>query len=418
MVKMLRAGKFEAGQQAAFDEYYNRYAFPRWTQKKSYNELPDFRKDLRVEAQTGKDGGDPHDRLVQQLAMDYLTKLAKGHYHQAVRYNAMLAIGELHAREAQGFDQPPVPLPAALPVLLEAVNAADQIDVVKVAALVGLSRHATLGIANPQVVDQQVIPAMLKIAATKVSPGRSAEGHAWVRGLACDVLGELRSAGQQGEVATTLAEIAADSAAPFLTRCAAARAIGKLDCDDAGVDAIQLSTQVSKLAADALAYETDQEPPDFDALLLEEKGARGGMDMMSEMDMGGMMDPMMSGMPGMGPGGPTTAEEEREELEKKHSLILRRRLMDRIAAAMLGLFGGTDDRDKGITSVATANPQQKPYVDLLTKRFDSIKDLCNDTELPYEELLDKINAELAELRNALEKGTAAKQPAPDQPAAS
>jgi hypothetical protein len=414
IVKMLRAGRFEAGQQAQFDQYYNQYAFPRWTQPENYNALADFRKDLRVEAQSGKDGGPPHDRLVQ-LAMDYLTKLAKGHYHPAVRFNAMLAIGDLYAREAQGFDKPPVPLPAALPVLLEAVNAADQIDVVKLAALIGLSQHAKLGIADAQVVNQQVIPAMLKIAMTKVSPGRNAEGHAWIRGRACDVLGDLRLVGQQGEVATTLAEIAGDSTAHFISRCAAARAIGKLNYQGAGVDTAQLAMQVGKLAADALASEADQEPPDFDALLLEKKGGRGPMDMMG-MEMGGMMDAMAMGMPGMGPGAPKTAEDERKELEKKHSLILRRRLMDRVAAAMMGLSGEAESF-KGISGAAAASPQQKPYVDLLVKRFDSIKDVCNAGDLPYKDLLEKIKTELAELRTTLEKGPAAQPPGPARPAA-
>lgn len=399
IVKVLREGRFDALPQPAFEEYYTKYAFPRWTQASSYNLLPQHRKDLKTELQTGKGGGPPHDRLVQ-LALEYFSKLADGHYHPAVRANAMLAIGDLYAREQQDVKTLPVPLPAAIPVLLRAVEAADQIDAVRVAALVGLKQHAELGVADPQVVNQQIIPAMLKIAGTKVSPGRTVEGHAWMRARACDVLGALRVAGQQGEVVKALAEIAGDSTAHFMARSAAAAAIGKINYQGVPVDPTQVASQVGKLAADALAQEAQLEAPDFDALLREKKGGTSSMygmpGMEGSMDSSMMMEDMYSGMPGMG--APASADEERKKLEKEYSLNLRRRLMQRVNAAKVGL--------QGITKAAT-NPQQQGYVNQLTDRLAAVQDLCGQPPEAYKDLLVRINEELGKVRAVLEKNAAA-----------
>ncbi len=413
VVKNLRDSRFEnSAQQQAFEEYYNKYALPRWTQKDTQTALAEYRKDLRVELQTGKGGGPPHDRLLQ-LALAYLTKLAKGHYPPAVRYNATLALGDLFAREAQDIRTPPIPLPAAQPVLLELVNSGEEsvIDAVRVAALVALNRHAILGISDQQVVSQQVIPSMLKLATTKVAPGRSAEGHAWMRALACDTLGELQSPGQQGEVAAALAEIAGDSSAHFVARSAAARALGKLNYQGlnnqgAAVTVTQLASQVGKLAADALQEEADRKMPNFEQLLAEKKGS-SGMGMMPGMD-GMMMDPsmmdsmMMGGMPSAAP----KEEDERKELEKEYSRMLRRRLMDRVAAAIMGVSGGLDERFKGIASAAT-EPQQKDYVGAVVQRLDAVKNLCGDGEMPYEQLVSRIQEEARQMRAVVEKPAAA-----------
>ena len=413
VVKVLRESRFDAIPQQAFEEYYNKYAFPRWTQANNYNLLPQYRKDLKTELQTGKGGGPPHDRLVQ-LAMDYLGKLANGHYHPAVRYSAMLAIGDLYAREQQDIRTPPVPLPAALPMLLAAVEAADQIDAVRVAALVGLRQHAVLGVADPQIINQQIVPAMLKIAGTKVAPGRNLEGHAWIRGLACDVLGELRVAGQQGEVAKALADIAGDNAAHFISRSAAARALGKLNYQGAAVDPMQVASQVGSLAADALAKEAELEAPDFDALLREKKGGASGMYGVPGME--GGMDPMMMMDPMGGMVGPTSADEERKKLEKEYSLSLRRRLMERVNAAMTGLRGGGDDRSKGVI-VAATTPQQQGYVNQLFDQLTAVKELCNQPDLAYKDLLAGINQQLAKVRTVLEKGATAQGGAQAPPSA-
>ncbi|NLX94983.1 MAG: hypothetical protein GXY83_02280 [Rhodopirellula sp.] len=408
VVKNLRDNSFQAGQQQAFEEYYNKYAFPRWTQENYQNALPDFRKDLRVEAQAGKGGGPPHDRLIQ-LSLAYLTKLVKGHYHPAVRVNATLALGDLYAKEAQDVRTPPVPLPAALSLLLELVNSAEPtvLDAIRVAALVGLNSHAILGIADQQVVSQQVIPSMLKVATTKVAPGRSAEGHAWIRALACDVLGELRSPGQDGEVAKALAEIAGDSSASFITRSAASRALGKLNYRGVAVNATELASQVGKLALDALEAEADREIPDFEQLLAEKKGTAATMGMGMPGMEGMMMDPMMMGAPGMpGMGAPPKQEDELKELEKEHSLVLRRRLMDRMAAAISGVSGGADEQSKGIVAAAV-EPQQKQFVDALAQKLDAVKNLCSNDDLGYEPLVSQLKEQAKQMRTAVDKPAAA-----------
>ena len=244
--------------------------------------LPEYRSLLSRDMRTGGENGASARAHLADLALTFLTKLAKGNYHPAVRCNAMLAIGELCA-QTTGPGHSLQPLPAALKVMIDAVKSADQIDAVKSAALVGILRHAALGISNRQYCNQEVVPAMLTIATTRVSPGRSPEGHAWIRARAIDVLGEIGSVGSQNSVVGALAEMVANAETPFMIRCAAARALGKLRYDpNAKLDAHHLAAQVARLAADALAYEVDQKLPDLEAMLQSRQsgsmiqGFRGG----------------------------------------------------------------------------------------------------------------------------------------------
>ena len=258
ITKMLRNGKFEPGEQEIFDTYYKTYALPRWTQQANYNSLPGCRKDLGNELKIGKTGA-PHDRLVV-LAMEFFPSVAKADsYPAVVRFNAMLMLGDLNTRDSSVSSQLPVPLPDAVPVLLETLGDAQQIDAVRVAALVGIGRHASLGIADPQVLNTQVLPSMVQLAKTKVAPGRSAEGHAWVRCLAIDVLAKLGMVGPQAAVAKALAEIAAEEEAAPSVRAAAAQALGALNYTGAtGLNPSEIASVLGRLAADACRQELER----------------------------------------------------------------------------------------------------------------------------------------------------------------
>ncbi len=116
---MLMAGQFPAGTQteADFDDFYTKYFLAQWTHWENVNRLPDFRGQLRS-SHLGRhsNGTQVHDHL-NQLVLDFMSKLAAGPYCRAVRLNAMLMIGELNAVET-----PPAPLPEALKVLVATVD--------------------------------------------------------------------------------------------------------------------------------------------------------------------------------------------------------------------------------------------------------------------------------------------------------
>lgn len=237
--RILRAARFEGAEQTAFDTYYKTYFFPLWSNPENFASITverggkgevrmreDLRKDLVNDFRTVKTGA-VYTHLAT-MALEALSNLAKGHYHPVCRFNAMLTIGDLNVAEPARPTDPPVPLPAALPVLLDTLKDPKQIDVVKIAALRGLVRHSALGIADQEFRDTTLIPVMIQQATTRVTPGLTADGQAWMRMLAIEVLGNLHSVGPKGEVTQALTAVIGEPEGALLVRCSAARALGQL----------------------------------------------------------------------------------------------------------------------------------------------------------------------------------------------
>jgi hypothetical protein len=162
-----------------------------------------------------------------------------------VRVNAMLMIGDLNEKE---FDytgkQPPVPLPAAIPVMLKAITDPQVQEAVRGTAFVGLLRHAELGVADKQVVEKQLIPALLAVAQAKQPPANaSADAHVWMRRRAVEAIAALKLPGKPAEdPVKTLQAIAADKTEPLPLRCEAARALGQFAYSAPGPDAATIKS--------------------------------------------------------------------------------------------------------------------------------------------------------------------------------
>ena len=225
------------GQEALFDAFYTRYVFAKMTQTDdaSLAVIAKDRQKLLTDLSRTK-STDAHKRLVD-LALSTMTTVVKGNFHPAVRYNAMLIIGELNSQEMVliGEQAPPVPSLPALKVMLDELKNPDQIDAVRAAAMVGILRHAEYDGQRP---DTQRMPAdarkfvrddmLALLAATDPPPGRSPEGHQWLQRRAVEVLGALGEVGDGGNVLTALLAILDDAAAPISYRCEAAIALGRL----------------------------------------------------------------------------------------------------------------------------------------------------------------------------------------------
>ena len=125
---MLTTGKFSAASdQTLFDQYLTEYFLPRWTQYKEWKEnwkiisnLQSYRKELHARIDLAR-AAEVFDYL-NELVLDFMNNLASGDYHPAVRLNAMLMIGELNGFDDKTGRKSDVPLPAALNVLLSAVQ--------------------------------------------------------------------------------------------------------------------------------------------------------------------------------------------------------------------------------------------------------------------------------------------------------
>ena len=244
---MLSAGNVGPNDEPLFKKYYVNYGFARWRVPEYLNQLPVFRREFRTDLGLAK-ASDVHNRLTT-MALEFFPEIAKGNDPPAVRVNAALMIGELNLKEPLG-NAPPKPLPSAIEPLVQIMEVSGQLDAVKAAALVGLSRHAELGIDDDDV-RQEVFAAVMKLAESPLRPGPTAEGQGWVKSQALEILGSLGETGKNNVVPDLLGKILGDPDMPLTVRRAAARALGRLNYLTAGVRASTLAAAVGKFVVAA-----------------------------------------------------------------------------------------------------------------------------------------------------------------------
>jgi hypothetical protein len=250
---ILTSGKFaDDKQKKDFDDYYKTYALARWTQVSNINNLRDYSKrdyhnDIMINLAQAK-SGEVHDYL-NNLVLDYMSKLAKNNYHPAVRINAMLTIGDLNSTDSIQPTQN-TPLPDAVKVLLETINDDKQIEPVKIAALVGINRHVTAGVNDPQI-QNQIFKEMLKLVSDADAADPSDIGRAWMSKQAAEILGMLGDPGTNNQAVKLLSGFVGDSKAPPFLRLTAAEALGKLYARASGLNPVDLATPLGRLIRDA-----------------------------------------------------------------------------------------------------------------------------------------------------------------------
>ncbi len=346
VMAVLRAEKFESDDdRRTVQQYFENYFFAQWTRPPKQavgktDDHPDRRAALFKFLRGARPRSEPYDFLTD-LALRKCQEMAWGEFDVSVRVNAMLTIGELNFQESRTVE-PPIPLPAAVPVMVQAINDPKQIDAVRVAALTGLLRHARLeGIKDPAH-RKEVLTTMLGLVqAASPPPGRSAEGHAWMRAQAAAVLGHLGEIGPNGAIAAALADMAAERKLAFSARCAAAAALGSLRYQSPGsLDTTKIVQALAGLAADAC---------------------------------------------------------ENEESQPLEGFQRRRRLRDRLSAVERGLEGVkqlmTTDAQKGLYKTAYETVQ-------------SLIEAIDDKKLPDDKLLESTAAARSKLAEALKKSGA------------
>lgn len=249
-------GGFEAGDQALFDKVCDNYVLAMWTQPQNQHQLAALRGKFCSQLQSCKSSSATRQHFNSHL-LDVLPKMAADNYHPAVRCNCMMLLGELDEKPSMRAGDTATPLPAALPILLKAASDEKQINAVKLAALLGVARHAwVLRDADSR---RNVGQAMSTLATTKSVPGTSSGGQSWMRCIAIETLGRLGSAGEQGATAKMLLEIVDDATNPYRVRVAAARAVGNLAYPNAnGLDPDAMVRQLGRLAMRACKTEIEE----------------------------------------------------------------------------------------------------------------------------------------------------------------
>jgi hypothetical protein len=255
---------------ATFDGYYTGYGFKRLIDPKFLPQITEVRREFQRDLRDAKDvRGTTQDAFnhLNELAARILPYIIKDiSYHPVSRYNATLILGDLNHEKATS-DRAAIPLPQALPVLIgDILMDPRQSDAVRVAALIGIRRHAESMREHDAMMlaagRAMTISTMLKIAgASKPAPNRTPEGHHWMRRQAVEILGALGDVGAGGAVANALVAVADEKEAPLWLRCSAAESLGRLKfkpTDAAAVKPEVVAKVLRSLSADVCRAEVER----------------------------------------------------------------------------------------------------------------------------------------------------------------
>lgn len=408
--------------QDAVDKWYKLHTLLEFGNPANISRLPALRASMRKELKGIK--SPEAAKYVKASVLDYMGRFAASanNFHPAVRYNAMLAIGDLNEAEAGTRIGPmrlavPDPMSDAFDVLVTTFRSRDQIDAVRIAAQVGLLRHAKLDFARPPArrMTQEnrtlLVGTMYQFLRSAAPTTRSPEGHTWMQRRAIEIIAALDAVGERPEVVDELQRIVADESAPRSLRCTAAEALGRwLPDSRVRFDPKTLSTNLGRIGVEAFETELaliakilqdDELRAQIRALVSDTSGtsgtlgtgtmtgATGGMTGMADaMQMskqmggggagGGEGTDGMEGMPGMGNysqffgGGEEGGTEGIEGTEGEDPLLAgpqdprvtrsRRRLKYQLACIKAGL--------DGIAKVKAVEPQ-KAEIEQVAKAIES-----------------------------------------------
>ncbi|MFM8249966.1 MAG: hypothetical protein ACKOBW_00060 [Planctomycetota bacterium] len=481
MVNAVTSGEQQlAANQPNFDNYFNQYLFPRLTwvanieSPSSFNFLVEQRN-LILNQYLRKPTlpAEVHDQLVRIVAAG-MTKIATGNYHPAARHNAMLIIAELNTKELVRVPvTPPEPYAAALTPMVDALGDPMQLDVVRVAALVGILRHVQWDTRQREKLAEQ--PAIkriedplrdrigqlaMAIINTKAPPaGRTLDGHAWMQRRSIEILSVMGTISSDINAAQTIEAFVSDNDAPISLRCTAAEALGllnlpaetKLDAMDSarklGELAVYLGRRELKRVEDEKKFLDDKRKAGSSSGL---GGFPGGMPGPGGMGAGagaGMSGPPAPGaggagagapaagmpgaggdgdfaggagmgmpgmgMPGMGPPGMGMGKggaASKKAVDDYKRELVQRRLRSQMQSIKIGLFGASD-KPTGIISL-TKDAKQQALVKKLVDEIAGLRDITDDDKFrEFDKLIEEVNRRLKLIDTATKALAVAKNPA-------
>ena len=232
-----RQGTIKEGDKPTVEQYYSMFA-EKFTLPAAEVELPSERDSLKREIRVWGNAPDKAGlKFVNTVLLTSMQEVAfdqEKKFNIAARINAMLVISDLNEVETSVFGTgPSTPMAEAAKVLHQAVVEPDMADAVKVAAMIGLLRHAQSGMTDKQL-EKQVHADMLKLVKENEVPitfKGSEESHEWVRRRAMEIVAAIKKPGDE-ETADAFKAILVDEENSLAFRCDAAVALGKVGAND------------------------------------------------------------------------------------------------------------------------------------------------------------------------------------------
>ncbi len=286
VVDALTSESFSDNEKAVFDAFFNDYfllqfAEPRFADPESKISLAELRRGMKGRFFGSGKKGPVYDHL-HDLTFAMMKAIIKARFPDdpkydtvrcnALRYNAMLMIGDLNKEEAPPSGGKPRPSLDALQYMLTVVDVPKAPEYLRVPALLGIERQATCYAEHPLPPDklQPLVKSMLTLLKQRdPGPNRTAEAQSWLRRMAAQILGLIGSPGVNGgdEVATALASEMRDPKNLISLRCACAAAFSemkftgseKINTADVALDMSLLAYEILK-QEEVWAEANDVEP--------------------------------------------------------------------------------------------------------------------------------------------------------------
>lgn len=268
-----------ANEKKILDAYFSGYFFPTMTltDATSLGNLAKARKELFQRYINAAESQAVRDYLIS-LAITSSGKIAFGDYHPAARYNAALIIGGLDAKAGRG--QPPVVAPQATAALLilaenDEWKGKPIPSSVKVAALIGLQRHARFGVSDED--GAKLTAAALKVINRAETPDDvTSSVYNWMRVQAAEALAyQYAKQGPSPEVAAAFASIIGNEDVKLAERCRAAALLERMTLAAGSPAAAELAPALAQLASD-LFDEEQEAAEEYQDEILAEGGFGGG----------------------------------------------------------------------------------------------------------------------------------------------
>lgn len=181
--------------------YFKRLVPAKMTGPDALKELTPLMKDVNVLLARSQRSRPFLGKTVADLLLPPMKALATGNYNPTARINAALILGRMDSAPADAANRvPPRPYLAALPTLVDVYKNENNVDGLRVAALLGLQRQVGLGFNQiPAAGRDQLRSMMTELLDSETPANRTDKVHAYLQRYAVDILQQLGTSEDDGK---------------------------------------------------------------------------------------------------------------------------------------------------------------------------------------------------------------------------
>ena len=293
-----KASTIGSNDSAKIKDFLTKYYLARWTVRDNGREIHKYVAELESDAVSLS--GAAQDTFLKEVVSVLQGYAGSAKCYPACRYNAVLAIGKLDVAGGADRNTPGTPYADAIPVLAKICTSDKDVpDYVRYGALIGLVRHAQLGIKDDSF-RNGVKTTFAKVLDEKFAEQHNIRGEIYECFQENAVIGLASFKSPEGTKGGTgtldlFRKMIENKDVSFELRCIAARAIGDMNLDSvAKYDYNGLAKSLVTLARDFCVEESTY----IDSELVRDQVKSAASGMGGAGGMGGMSGGMGGGMGG------------------------------------------------------------------------------------------------------------------------